>query len=132
MTSMTELYAADAGSKQGDLHTLGKVAQLANILAKQLTGSQRALAYRIKTLALNALILEGAVRVNGVRANAILCLDILGDPIIRLHIPISFLQPEARVLMRRTITQTQAKAPISERLGNQLRSLQQKSYSDKP
>ena len=48
-----------------NLQTLSHVAFLANRLAKQLSGRDRALAYRIKSEALSALIVSGVATVNG-------------------------------------------------------------------
>jgi hypothetical protein len=97
------------------LCALCQVAHMANSLAKELTGRDRALAYRIKAAACSALIVAGAANLNGVRANSILGLDILID-IQRsaLHIPLTELEPEARALVRVQAKSTRTVAPLIE------------------
>ncbi len=97
------------------LCALSQVAHMANSLAKELTGRDRVLAYRIKAAACSALILGGAANLNGVRANSILGLDILIDSQqSSLHIPLSELEPEARGLVREQAKSTRTVSPLIE------------------
>jgi hypothetical protein len=107
-----------------NLRTLSQVAHMASSLAKQLTGRDRDLAYRIKAAACSALIVGGAARLNGVRANSILGLDILIDLQSSLHVPLSHLDPQAQALARSQAKSTRTVAPLSECLNpEQLQSL---------
>lgn len=117
---------ANALRSQADVHALAHAAHLANSLAKQLKGNHKLLAHRIKAECVNALVLSNACIPNGVRADAILGLDILSNPPSPIHIPLWHLQPEAQAMMRRSVTSVQAKAPLSQRLGpDQLQAFQQ-------
>jgi hypothetical protein len=93
-----------------------RMARLANLLAKQLDGEARTLAYRIKAEACSSLILEGAARVNGIWPSGIVALDLDGGPRIRLHIPRSHLSRRAR----RLIDHQAGGAPVVTRLSDQL------------
>lgn len=81
-----------------DLRTLGRLAFLANRLAKQLSGPDRALAYQIKSEALSALVVNGAATVNGYRPNNTLGLNFFNS---RLHCPLSSLTTEAQAMIER-------------------------------
>lgn len=99
-----------------DVQTLCDVAFLANRLAKQLTGPDRFLAYRIKSAALSSLILAGAARPNGFQADSIVGLDIFGATHSRLHVPMSHLRHDAQALIRRQSGFLPKVAPLAERL----------------
>ena len=116
MPSIAKSKAVNALPQQADIRALSHVAHLANSLAKKLRGPKRADAYHIKDVALSALILYGAVKVNGTLTNAILGLDILTDPPSRIHIKLSDLQPEAQALIRKSVTSVPAKAPLFQLL----------------
>jgi hypothetical protein len=108
--------AAQTTPRNGAIQTLSHVAFLANRLAKQLSGRDRALAYQIKSAALSALILAGAANPNGLRPDATVGLDLLSDPQCRLHVPISQLQPEAQAIVRRQTGSIPRVASLAERL----------------
>jgi hypothetical protein len=105
---------------QSDLGTVAglcRVAQLSNALAKQLTGSARALAYRIKAEACSLLILSGSASLNGVWPGGIVALDLSGNPASRLHIRRSHLSRQAR----RALDGQTASVPAVSRLGDSFR-----------
>ena len=81
---------------EASFRSLCQVAWLSNALAKQLTGTERALAYQIKAEACSSLIIEGGASVNGIWPNGIIALSLLSDPPSRIHIPRSHLRPDAR------------------------------------
>lgn len=80
----------------GTLHSLCHVAIMANRLAKQLTGINRALAYQIKSEALSTLIVSGVAIPNGFHPDNIVGLDVLYT---RLHCPCSSLSKKAQILV---------------------------------
>ncbi len=90
-------------SKHGepfDENGVSNVALLSNILAKQLTGQHRTLAYRIKAQACSSLILAGNAYVNGVWPDGIIALNLAcGDH--RIHIRRSHLTRKAREIVDR-------------------------------
>ena len=132
MPSIAKSKTVNALPQQADVRTLSHVAHLANSLAKKLRGPKRADAYHIKDVALSALILDGAVKVNGTRAKAVVGLDILSDPPSRLHIPLSRLQPEAQALLRKCVTSVPAKAPLFQCLSpDQLQAFHQSGSGQK-
>ena len=99
------------------LRTLCRLAQLSNALAKQLTGPARMMAYQIKAEACSSLILHGGARVNGVRHDGIVALDILVIPSTRLHIRRSHLNKEARRIVGREASVAPVVSSIAERCG---------------
>ena len=100
-----------------DFCALCRVAQLSNALAKQLTGPARIMAYRIKAEACSSLILHGGARVNGVRPDGIVALDILVNPATRLHIRRSHLNKEARRIVGREACVAPVVSSIAQRYG---------------
>jgi hypothetical protein len=102
-------------SADGVFLTLSALAHEANSLAKQLTGPQRSLAYRMKAAACSSLILGGMATVSGMRSNSILCLELLGGR-SRLHVPLAHLLPEARTVARHQASCAPVVGPLSERL----------------
>jgi hypothetical protein len=80
------------------LQTLSNIAFLANRLAKQLSGRERALAYQIKSEALSALVMNGVATVNGFHPDNTLGLDFFNS---RLHCPYSSLTPQAQSMIDR-------------------------------
>ncbi len=96
---------------------LCRVAKLSNYLAKQLSGTPRTLAYRIKAEACSALILNGATRVNGVSPDGILALDILGDRPIRLHIRRSHLTAPAQTALADEMAAARVVSSLADRCG---------------
>jgi len=116
----------NATPQNGNLGTLGHVAHLANHLAHQLTGEDRAIAYQIKSSILSFLIVSGAADVKCIRPDNTVCLDILTDPQVcrRMHAPVSQLQSDAQVIVRRKGRSIRTVAPLSQCINaNQLRSL---------
>jgi hypothetical protein len=107
----------DRSGRQTHLRTLCRVAQLSNALAKQLTGPARIMAYRIKAEACSSLILHGGARVNGVRHDGIVALDILVNPSTRLHIRRSHLNREARQIVGREASVAPGVSSIAQRYG---------------
>ena len=95
---------------------LSCAAQLANFLAKQLTGPNRTLAYRLKAQICSVLILEGRATANGVCADGIVALTIAGERPCRLHIRVCHLWPEAQVIVNKQASLIPAVAPIAEQL----------------
>jgi hypothetical protein len=94
------------------LQALCRLATLSNYLAKKLDGYDRALAYRLKTEALSALITGGWATPNGAPVQGIVGLDIASNPPARLHIPLHYLSPEART---RVCEQLHLIAPIPQK-----------------
>ena len=83
-----------------NLQALRNVARLSNVLAKQLTGESRSLAYKIKAEAISSLILAGGASMNGMWPDgSIIALDLAGSPTARLHIRRAHLTQEARELL---------------------------------
>ncbi len=96
-----------------DLRTFGRLAFLANRLAKQLSGPDRALAYQIKSEALSALVVNGAATVNGYRPNNTLGLNFFNS---RLHCPMSSLTTQAQSVIERQSDSFPRTAPIADLL----------------
>jgi len=97
--TQTSLTSTEHG-EPFDQHGVSNVALLSNILAKQLTGHHRTLAYRIKAQACSSLILTGNAYVNGVWPEGIVALNLSsGDH--RLHIRRSHLTAKAREIVDR-------------------------------
>ncbi len=86
---------------QPNMASLCRVATLSNSLAHQLTGRARVLAFKIKAEACSSLILNGGAVVNGVWPTGIVALDLLSDPVARVHVPRAHLSPAARVAVIR-------------------------------
>lgn len=95
-----------------NLKALSHVALLANRLAKQLSGRDRAIAYQIKSEALSALVVSGAANPNGIRPDKTVGLDFFGS---RLHCPLSNLSPDAQALIGRCDS-IPATAPLADLL----------------
>ena len=104
----------NGGGTERSFEALCRVAELANYLAKQLSGPARTLAYRIKAEACSSLILTGGATVNGVWPDGIVALDLASDPPARLHVRKSHLTPAAR----EALMPQAASAPVVERLGD--------------
>lgn len=99
---------------------LKNVARLSNVLAKQLTGIHRTLAYRIKAQACSSLIVQGRAAVNGVWPGGIVALDIESgenSPGGRIHIRRAHLSPAAKQIIDRE----SRSVPAVTRLGDQVR-----------
>lgn len=114
-----KLHASDHTANLFIRQELGNVvcrlANLANTAARELTGSGRAWAYRMKCEALSALILTGSASVNGVRPNGTLGLDICADPPFRLHVPLRQLGAQAQSAVKEQLASAPAVAPLGER-----------------
>jgi len=95
------------------LRLLVEISHKANQLAKKLTGSDRNDAYRLKAMACGLLIVEGAATVNGVHSGDIVGLDIPGCR-SRIHVRVSYLQPEARRATVRMRSFAPAVAPLKD------------------
>jgi hypothetical protein len=96
-----------------NLQTLSHVAFLANRLAKQLSGRDRALAYQIKSEALSALVVSGVATANGIHPDNTLGLDFFSS---RLHCPYSSLTPQAQAMINRRTGSVPRTAPIMDLL----------------
>jgi hypothetical protein len=116
---MTRRTASVANSPE-NLRTLCQVAFVANRLAKQLSGRNRALAYEIKSSIVSLLIVAGVASANGIRPDATVGLDIdVGDrPRTRLHVPLSELQPAARAIIEEQIEDVPTVSPLASRLSS--------------
>src|ERR1035438_9778443 len=90
--------SANFVSHAENLQALSRVAFLANRLAKQLSGRDRALAYQIKSEALSALVVSGVATANGLHPDNTLGLDFFSS---RLHCPYSSLTPQAQAKIDR-------------------------------
>ncbi len=99
---------------------LCRVATLSNLLAKQLSGRERTLAYQIKAEALSGLILRGDAWVNGVRPGGIIALSVSGDPPFRVHIRESHLTPAARQEAAQQARIVPTVAPLAESLSGEM------------
>jgi hypothetical protein len=105
--------ANNCGEQSDDLRTLGRLAFLANRLAKNLSGPDRAIAYRIKSEALSALVVNGIATVNGYRPNNTLGLDFFDS---RLHCPLSSLTAHAQSVIRQQAGSFSRTAPMADLL----------------
>jgi len=98
---MNQSHTSSTSSEHGesfDGNGVSNVALLSNILAKQLTGQHRTLAYRIKAQACSSLILTGNAYVNGVWPDGIIALNFAGGD-HRIHIRRSHLTRKARQIV---------------------------------
>ena len=122
---MKKLSARSGSTNRADgavaLHSLCQVALLANRLAKQLSGRDRALAYQIKSEALSALVVSGAANANGMRPDNTVGLDFFGS---RLHCPLSNLTPQAHAIIERS-----GRIPTTTRLSDLLSHAQRESLT---
>jgi hypothetical protein len=90
-----------------------------NSLAKQLSGTQRAAAYRLKAVTISALVLLGAVRVNGRREKNTFSLDILAaDRRVQIHCVLQDLLPGAQTEILRQAERAPIVAPLAERMNS--------------
>src|SRR5713226_7314667 len=101
--------SANSNGHADNLQTLSHVAFLANRLAKQLSGRDRALAYQIKSQALSALVVSGVATVNGRHPDNTLGIDFFSS---RLHCPYSRLTPQAQSMIDRRSWPVPATTPI--------------------
>ena len=99
------------------LRVLSKAAHEVNSLAKRLKGPDRRAGYSVKAGILNALVLIGATRVNGISADNIVGLDILTEPPTRLHIPLWVFEDDVRVEIMKEIESAHVVASLRDRLG---------------
>ena len=106
----------NSASHAANMQTLSHVAFLANRLAKQLSGRDRALAYQIKSEALSALVVSRVATVNGLRPDNTLGFDFFSA---RLHCPYSSLTSQAQAIVRREARSAPAVAPLSARLNEE-------------
>src|SRR3977135_4119734 len=90
--------SANSDAHGESLRSLSHIAFLANRLAKQLSGRDRALAYQIKSEALSALVVSGVATANGHHPDNTLGLDFFSS---RLHCPYSSLTPQAKSMIDR-------------------------------
>ena len=100
----------------GLLETLTCVAHQANQPAKQLDGTRKKEAYRIKSWALSALIVLGVAVANGVNADGTIAFDIRVGQGSRLHCRPRDLQPDAHAIASRQADSVPVRGPLSERL----------------
>jgi hypothetical protein len=105
-----------AGLQNATLESLAQIAKHSNLLAKQLDGSFRLDLYRLKSEACSILLLKRWAVVNGVRADNTLCLTILTEVQVRVHVPRFTLSPEAQVIVREQSRKIPAVASIAEHL----------------
>lgn len=97
------------------LETLLEIAVASNLLARQLTLSNRHQAYQIKALATGALIRAGSARVNGVLSGDLVGIDIeVGARRARVHMRLSELPPDARAIARDQRGIAPAKASLKD------------------
>jgi hypothetical protein len=111
--------SANPASHSDNLQTLGHVAFLANRLAKQLSGKDRAVAYQIKSEALSALVVSGVATANGLRPDNTLGLDFFNS---RLHCPYSSLTVQAQTMIDRRSGSIPRTAPMIDLLSASARS----------
>jgi hypothetical protein len=88
------------------LEDLRHIARLSNVLAKQLTGEARTLAYRIKAEACSSLVISGKATLNSVCPGGLLGLDLPGNPPLRIHVKRSHLTQQARARIDRMSDRT--------------------------
>ena len=98
---------------QRDVETLSSLAQLSNILAKQLMGASRTIAYRIKAQACSLLLISGHASVTGIWPDGIVSLDLASGK-TRLHIRRSHLTQSARDIVDRRIGSVRAVVRLGE------------------
>lgn len=110
---MTHSTQIESGSDRAvSVGTISMVALMSNLLAKQLTGPTRTLAYRIKAQACSSLIISGNAYVNGVRPGGILSLDIGSH--FRMHIRRSHLTLAAQEIADRQAAEAPAVSTLAE------------------
>ena len=124
-------HTGDPALAACDLHAICQVTDVAlglNSLAKQLSGPQRAAAYRLKAATISALVLLGAVRVNGRREKNTFSLDILAaDRRVQIHCVLRDLLPGAQTEILRQAEGAHVVAPLADRIDSaQLRGLRQR------
>lgn len=113
MTNSNGSQTSSASSHTEAFQTLGHVAFLANRLAKQLSGRERALAYQIKAQALSALVVGGVATVNGRHTDNTLGIDVFNS---RLHCPYSSLTSQAQSLVDRRTRSLRQTTPMVDLL----------------
>jgi len=96
------------------LLTLCDLAHGANALAKQLAGSHRSSAYRMKAQVLSLLITEGLATVDGVQNGTVGLTILAADSRLRLHVPKTALSPAARTIVREQSRTAPAVASLAE------------------
>jgi hypothetical protein len=107
--------SASRVNEDGYHRTLIRAIKGVNFLAKQLCGSHRTFAYKLKAELCSELIIEGVVQVVGLRVNGLLSLYIhSGVCSARVHIPISHLCLAAQTIARQMANQAPAVAPLRD------------------
>jgi hypothetical protein len=113
MKNLNGCSSSNSTNQVEQLQTLACIAFLANRLAKQLAGRDRALAYEIKSQALSALVVSGVATVNGHRPDNTLGLDFFNT---RLHCPYSSLTHQAQSLIGRRSWSVPRTTPMADLL----------------
>ncbi len=85
-----------------------------NHLAKQLTGLQQYDAYRTKADLVSVLVLAGCAKVNGIQAHGVVGLNVLSEPIARVHVPLRHLHPDAQIILYQQMTSALDVAPLAK------------------
>ena len=113
---MTKSHNAQnvAGLQNATLESLAQIAKHSNLLAKQLDGSFRFDLYRLKSEACSMLLVKGWAVINGTRDENILCLTILTDMPVRVHVPLFTLSRTAQMIAREQSRQAPAVASLAD------------------
>ena len=118
---LSDGFAANSSTRQlVSIEFLGRLAQEVNVLAHQLKGNQRRVAFQIKAGILSAALIadnDDAIRIDGTKDGGILGLDIRSNPRpVRLHIPLWELHPEAKRIARLRAASAPTVASLSQLL----------------